>query len=128
MHGLFWRDSRKVLEWFASQSVPAFALYGRRQGVILANTGPLTRLALVGITVKLFNLEHHRIVMLSWEMRRVPEPSEFEQTFLNRLRDHRIEVGSYHFIAWEEGRDGFQSLLKSLFKVDPPSALIVHEP
>ena len=120
--------SREVLEWFASQSVPAFALFGRRQGVNIAGAGPLTRPALVGIMEKLFLLGHRRIVMLSREMRRVPEPSEFEQTFLNCLRDHGIEVGSYHLPAWEEGRDGFQSLLKSLFKVSPPSALIVHEP
>lgn len=120
--------SREVLRWFAAQPLPAFALFGRRQSVDIAGAGPTTLPALVEIVERLVDLGHRRIVMLSREMRRVPEPSEFEKTFLKCLRDHGIEVGPYHLPAWEESRDGFQQLSISLFKVSPPSALIVHEP
>jgi hypothetical protein len=32
--------SREVLEWFAAQPLPAFALFGRRDGLPLAGVGP----------------------------------------------------------------------------------------
>ena len=120
--------SREVLRWFASQPVPAFALFGRRQSVDIAGAGPLSLPTLVEIVEKLVELGHRRIAMLSREMRRVPEPSEFEKTFLKCLSGHGIEVGPYHLPAWEESLKGFQTLLESLFKVSPPTALIVHEP
>ena len=32
--------SREVLEWFADQEVPAFAMFGRRSGLPIAGIGP----------------------------------------------------------------------------------------
>jgi len=119
--------SKEVLTWFAAQPTPAFALFGRRQEVNIASAGPVMAPALVSIVERLVELGHRRVVMLSREMRRVPEPAEFETTFLECLGKHGISLGGYHLPQWQESCEGFQQLLESLFKLTPPSALILHE-
>ena len=119
--------SRNVLEWFAAQPVPAFAFAGHRLGVRIASVGPDKTTAMAEATRRLIHLGHSRIVLLCRGLRRLPEPGASETAFLNALRAQGIAVSDYHLPDWEETSSGFKKLLEALFRVTPPTALIVDE-
>jgi DNA-binding LacI/PurR family transcriptional regulator/DNA-binding transcriptional regulator YhcF (GntR family) len=117
--------SREILEWFSSQEVPAFALFGRWKGLPIAGGGPDKAPAYAQATRKLLEHGHRRIVLLTHRLRRLPVPGASESAFLAELKSAGIAPGSYHLPDWEETVDGFQARLESLFRVTPPTALIV---
>lgn len=119
--------SREVLEWFSSQSLPAFALFGQRRGLPMAGVGPNKPPTYAAATRHLIELGHRRIVLLAQRARRLPEPGESERSFLAVLTEHGIPLGSYHLPDWEDTIDGFFRRLDSLFQVTPPTALIIDE-
>ncbi len=118
---------REVLEWFAAQSLPAFALFGRRRGLPIAGGGPDKVLEYARVTRSLIALGHRRIVLLARTRRRLPEPGASETSFLNELNLHGISAGSYHLPHWEESIEGFQHALEELFRITPPTAMIIQE-
>ncbi len=117
--------SREVLEWFAARPIPAFALFGRREGIAIASAGPGTQRAFAIATQQLISLGHRRIVMLCRSERRKPGPGLTERILLDELAAHGIPTSDYNLPDWEETREGFRELLTSLFRVTPPTALIV---
>ena len=119
--------SQDVLSWFAAQDTPAFALFGRRREIAMAGAGPDKIKAIRDVTSRLTALGHRRIVMLVREERRLPQPGAAERSFLETLAASGITPGAYHLPAWEESVDGFHRLLEELFRVTPPTALIVDE-
>ena len=119
--------SREVLEWFATRPEPAFALFGRRQNIAIAGSGPDTAPVMAAIARRLIELGHRRMVLLSRKVRRLPQPGLFERTFLAELESHGLAVGPYNLPDWEETRAGFYQVLDSLFHLTPPTALIVDE-
>ena len=119
--------TREVAEWFARQAVPAFALFGRRRGVPIASAGPDKSSAYAAAARRLIELGHQKIVALVRPDRRLPVPGTPERAFLAELAAHGIHPGPYHLPHWEEGIQGFHSLLESLFRITPPTALIVNE-
>jgi hypothetical protein len=119
--------SREVLEWFAGREQPAFALFGRRQRVDIASVGPDTTPTIAAVVRRLVELGHRRIVMLSRRERRLPAPAQFERAFLAELEASGCPVGAYNLPDWEGTREGFHRLLESLFRLTPPTALIIHE-
>ena len=119
--------SRPVLEWFAGQPIPAFALFGQRAGMRLPSVGPDKPPAMVEVTRHLVALGHRRIVLLCRKVRRLPKPGTSEQAFLDTLAANGVKPGRYNLPDWEESVEGFQKVLESLFLVTPPSALIVDE-
>ena len=119
--------SREVLEWFAAQPLPAFALFGRRHGLPIAGVGPNKPPAYATATRALIGLGHRRIVLLARRLRRLPEPGTSERTFLAELAAHGISAGSYHLPDWEDSIDGYHARLESLFQVSPPTALIIQK-
>ncbi len=116
-----------VLEWFASQPVPAFACFGRRQELMIAGVGPDKQPAIRKSVQRLVELGHKRIVMIAREERRKPKPGLVEQAFLTELASHGIKVGAYNLPNWEETPEGFKRCLDSLFQVTPPTALFLDE-
>lgn len=119
--------SHEVLEWFAEQELPVCALFGRRRGLALAGVGPDKPPAFAAATRMLVGFGHRRIVLLARPRRRLPVPGASEQAFLNELAVHGISPGSYHLPDWEESIDGFHGRLESLFRVTPPTAMIIEE-
>ncbi len=119
--------SREVLDWFCTQPVPAFALFGRREGLPMAAMGTDGRPAVAAATRHLIGLGHQRIVMINRRLRRLPEPGPFECAFVDELKAHDVPIGDFNLPDWEETRDGLQALLSSLFRVTPPTALIIDE-
>jgi len=119
--------SRDVLEWFAGQPCPCFAVFGRRGGMPIAGTGPDKLLAQRQSLHRLVELGHKRIVILAREERRKPVPGQAEQAFLDQLSSLGIATGSYNLPDWENSPAGLRDCLDSLFRHTPPTALIVDE-
>lgn len=119
---------REITEWFSSRPKPAFALFGRRRGVRIASVGPDKSSAVAEATRRLLGYGHEKIVCLVRPDRRLPVPGAPESAFLAELTAHGIAPGPYHLPDWQDGIDGFQSRMESLFQVTPPTALIVDEP
>ncbi|MFZ9938261.1 MAG: substrate-binding domain-containing protein [Luteolibacter sp.] len=116
--------SREVLEWFAEQPVPAFALFGRQCTIPMAGFRVQNEMALSRATRRLISLGHRRIVVLAREERRKPLPGQSEQVILNELQAAGISTGSFNLPDWEDNPTGFHQRLDSLFQHTPPTALI----
>jgi len=119
--------SREVLEWFVANSVPAFALFGHRRDLPIAGTGPEKLPALIAATRALIDLGHHRIVLIVRRIHRLPQPGAGAKVFLSTMEAGGICTGDYNLPDWEETREGFQACLTALFRVTPPTAMIIEE-
>ncbi len=119
--------SREVLQWFSQQPTPAFAFFGRRDGLPIASVGPDKVPPFIDATRHLIELGHRRITLLLRKQHRLPEPTPSVRAFLEELAAHDIHVGDFNLPDWEETREGFQEILKSLFKLTPPTAIFADE-
>lgn len=119
--------SREVLEWFAAQPVPALAMFGRVRGQRIACAGVDKIPACVAATRELIRLGHRSIVLMARAQRRLPKPGAIEQAFLDELAAHGMPVSNYNLPGWEETVPGIHAFLDSMFRVSPPTAMIVDE-
>jgi hypothetical protein len=120
--------SREVLEWFAEQETPAFALSGRRTGLPIAGIGPDKIPVTAEVTRRLIALGHRRISVMCRRPVRLPQPAKSLRAFLGELQAAGIATGEFNLPDWEESREGFGRALDSLFGRTPPTALILDEP
>jgi LacI family transcriptional regulator len=121
--------SREILQWFTKQELPAFALFGARDGLPIASTGPDKSQPLVEATRRLLAHGHCRISLLCRREHRLPKPVPALRCFLDELEAAGIVTGTFNLPNWEENREGFEQLLDSLFNgPPPPTALIIDEP
>lgn len=120
--------SREVLEWFAEQPVPAFAMAGRLREVPLPSIGPDKLPAMLEVFRRFVELGHRRIVLLEREERRKPEPGYPERILLAELKALGVQVGPYNLPDWQDNREGLHQLLDSMFRHTPPTALLIDEP
>ena len=119
--------SREILEWFGSQEIPCLALFGRADGLSLASAGPDKAVAFVETVRQLVALGHRRIVLLNRKDRRFPGPGLSERAFIGELKANGIGMSSFNLPDWEETPEGLCALLAELFRVTPPSALVIDE-
>lgn len=118
--------SREILQWFADRPLPAFSLFGQRQGLRLPSIGPNKSPALAEATRRLIELGHRRIVLLSRNVRHL-QTAPTERRFIEEMNAGGITPSDFHLPDWEESNAGFQQCLDALFRVTPPTALIVDE-
>lgn len=119
--------SRPVLEWFAAQSAPAFAMYGNWLDLPIAGVKPERRMAVIHMVKALGQLGHRRIVMLGGHSRLHPEPRETQLAFLQAMAELGIPTGPYNLPDTGVTVEDYQAKLQSLFRVSPPTALLVDE-
>lgn len=119
--------STDVLDWFATQPLPVFSLFGGARDPRFAGAGPNKLEAYREIVRVLVRLGHRRIVLLARKQRRKPVPGESERTFLEALEEEGISVGEYHLPDWSDSKESFFACLNSLFHITPPTALIIQE-
>lgn len=117
--------SRDVLEWFASQSMPTFALFGRLRKLPLAGAVPDKAPAYRQAARRLLELGHRRISLLAGEDRRKPSPGFVEQAFLDELESSGIPTSSYNLPQWQMHPQDFRRCIDSLFTHTPPTALVI---
>ena len=119
---------RDLLERFASQPIPTFAMFGRASEVPIASAAPERRDIYIEMVERLVKLGHRRVVVLVRTDRRKPSPGWAEQFILEHLGKQGIPTGPYNLPDWEDTPEGLQHLLDSLFRHTPPTALILDEP
>jgi|TARA_B110000908_G_scaffold7377_1_gene9183 DNA-binding LacI/PurR family transcriptional regulator len=119
--------SIEVLKWFSEQPAPAFALFGRMNGLPIAGTKPDKATPLADATRQLIALGHRRISLLAQTARRLPEPGHSERVFLKELESHGIQTSTYNLPDWDDSTEGLNQALDALFKATPPTALILDE-
>jgi DNA-binding LacI/PurR family transcriptional regulator len=115
---------RAVLEWFSTQPVPAFALFGRRRSVRIAATGPDHVPAMRTAVRRLVALDHQRIVQIE---RRAAESKAATRAALEEMAKHGLPTGPYNLPVWDDTAAGLRRVLDELFRVTPPTALIIDE-
>jgi hypothetical protein len=120
--------SHDVLQWFVEYEKPAFALFGRRSKLPIAAVGPDHVKTGRLLIRRLVALGHHRIVIVTRKTRRLPGPGQSERAQLEEMQAHGLPTASYNLPDWEETAEGFHRMLDELFRVTPPTALIIDEP
>lgn len=120
--------SKEVLEWFAQQRKPAFALYGRFPDSPIARTGPGRFPAYQAAIQRLVELGHQRIVFLLPDSMRKPTPSRLLQGIIDELESLNVPTGDYTHPDWRETPEGLLQCVDKLFKHTPPTALFISQP
>lgn len=118
---------RDVLQWFAERPTPAFALYGRLAQARIASTGPDKSAAGQELIARLIGFGHQRIVLLVREERRKPSPGIPERAFLDLLETSGIKTSAYNLPDWGDTPEELHHALDSLFRLTPPTALIIDD-
>jgi DNA-binding LacI/PurR family transcriptional regulator len=120
--------SQDILKWFSEQETPAFALFGRMEGLPLAGTKPDKRSSLAAATHCLLGHGHRRISLLCRSSHRLPKSSRLMRTFLDELEAGGIATGAFNLPDWEESPEGLERCFESLFGgLTPPTALILDQ-
>ena len=119
--------SRPLLEWCSTQPTPCIALYGRATSLPLARAAPDFAPAYRAATRHLLALGHRHIVLMIREPLRKPTPGFCARAFLEELSAYGVATSSYNLPDWEETPKGFNRLLENLFKITPPTALMIDE-
>jgi DNA-binding LacI/PurR family transcriptional regulator len=119
--------SREVLEWFIASSLPTLAIFGRILELNIPAVAPKKIPPLLDATRTLLKLGHRRIALINRPRRRRPQPGVPEQAYLDELKAHGIQPNAYHMPEWDETLTSFHAMLEALFRVTPPTALIVDE-
>jgi DNA-binding LacI/PurR family transcriptional regulator/biotin operon repressor len=119
--------SREVLEWFAQQPIPAFAQFGRHQGVAIAGIR-VDKIPAMKLAVRrLHEVGHRRMVLMVRSESVKPRPGVFEQAFLDELNELGLATGDYNLPDWGSDGAGFHRCLDALFQRTPPTALFLSE-
>lgn len=119
--------SRDVLEVFSQSPAPAFALFGPMREIAIAGAAPHKTPALIEATRTLLDQGHRRLALLVRPRRRLPAPGLPEQAYSEELKSRGIKPSRYHLPDWDETPESFHAMLQAMFRVTPPTALIVDE-
>lgn len=122
------RGSAEVLSWFANEGMRCFAIGGDYETIPVAAAGHSVTHAITEATEHLLALGHRRIVLLTSGIYRLHGWRDFVPVFVDALARHGIEANGYHIPHWEESPDGLHAILENLFRVTPPTAMIVPQP
>lgn len=118
---------RAVLEFFAAQPLPVIALGGRSLGLGIASSGVDGTPAIGAATRRLLALGHRRLVFTCDRAYRQPPGGPAVTAYTTALAAYGIEAGDYHLPDFEPTPAGLRSLFESIFRVTPPTALILEE-
>jgi DNA-binding LacI/PurR family transcriptional regulator len=116
----------EVLEFFAAQAVPAIALGGRCTDVAMASVYADLLPGYREATRRLLALGHRRIVLMGPTSWRQPTPNRLVRAFTEEMAAHGITVGDFNVPDYEATTDGLRAIFESLFRLTPPTALILE--
>ena len=100
------------------------AMGGRTADLPVASVTFSAESSLRELVRRLAGLGHERIVLIISGNSRHPTPSPLLLAYMDELKRNGITPGQYNAPEWNETPAGLESLLDSLFKVTPPTALI----
>lgn len=119
--------SRDVMEWLVAQPFPVFAYGGRFQNLPVACSGTRLAPAIESAVNALVDHGHRRIVMLISTVLRRPTPIPSLESYLSYLEARGIPATDYNLPHFEDTPEGLEKCLEELFRVTPPTALIVDQ-
>jgi DNA-binding LacI/PurR family transcriptional regulator len=119
--------ARPVLEWFVDRNIPVFAIFGSCVNLPVAGFRLKDDSGLSQAREFLFELGHRRIVMLLRRQHRATNPNNSLNKYSSWLMSKGITPSNYHLPDWDDTNEGFHKCLESLFKVTPPTAILVDE-
>jgi len=119
--------SRSVLEMAAQAPTPCFALFGHMTGLPIAGTGPWKIPAIEQAIDRLHQNGHQRIVMLAQSETLSVGPNPTHKAFLEKLRQLGLPAGDYNLPRWDSTPDGLLRCLEALFRVTPPTAILIDD-
>jgi len=117
--------SIEVLDWFHRQGSPFIVLGGRRGDHPMATASIDPAKAIEETVDRLIAAGHRRIVLVCLPDWVRPEPGRTVRRFFNQLAAAGLPVSEYNAPYHETTPEGFERLLESLFKITPPTAMIV---
>jgi len=94
--------------------------------VHVAAIGPDIVTAMRAAAQRLIALGHQRIVALS-RRERGTEPPASDRALLEEMAKHRLPTGPYNLPDWDPTPEGLRRILNELFRVTPPTALVIDE-
>ena len=116
----------EVLRALLTLPVPVFDFAGHRGSLEIASTSTWLAPAIRSCVRHLTGLGHRRIVMVCSPQLR--DPARFRQLpFIEELEAAGIPAGEYNLPAWDYSAEGLHALLRSLFLVTPPTAIIADD-
>lgn len=118
--------SRVVLEWFAAQSFPVLAFGGRFQDLPVASSATRLAPAIESAVNELVDSGHRRIVMLAETYLLKPTPTSSLTSYLSTLEARGIAATDFNLPHFNDTPEGLEDCLNRLFRVTPPTALIVQ--
>lgn len=120
--------SKEILRMLLASGKPVMAVFGRFNDLPVAAVGVKKIPALRQVVQRLYQMGHRKIVMMAREERLKPYPAAYERAFLHELQCLGISTSSYHLPEWENHKNGFHRCLDELFRITPPTALLLSEP
>ena len=117
---------RAVLDFFGAQPRPVIALGGRFLDAGVAGAGVDGTPAICAAARRLLALGHRRLVLVCGREWRQPPGGRTIPAYTAELAAHGIAAGDYHLPDFEPTPAGVHALFESLFRVTPPTALIVE--
>lgn len=119
--------SREVLQWYCEQPFPTLAIGGRNLDLPIAGIG-YSMPEIVKEAVRTFlTYGHRRIVMpvqKAWQVEN--SPSRAEQVFREEMESAGLRVSKFNLPHIGDTSADFLSLLGDLFRLTPPTALLLH--
>ena len=120
--------THEILEYFATQPVPAFALFGVREELGIAGSGPDKTAAHRELVRRLLAYGHRRIVLLHSSANPEAIQVKHARNFIEDMKAAGIQTGAYHYPQWEDNPQGLKRCVDSLFAHTPPTAIICGSP
>lgn len=119
-----------ILAWFAGRKTPTMAIGGMTEDLPVTSVAPVMAAARRVAMQRLIELGHRRIVLIcSRNERGGADRTDLSAVAaLADLAACGVKISSYNLPEWDETPAGLQSLLHSLFRVTPPTALMIMRP
>ncbi len=118
----------EVIQWFASQHRPAFALFGHQSDFDIAGIGPDKHESMRHMARHLLKIGHTRISCFVRSQWLPLPPTSPIRPFMDELEAAGVVTGTYNLPEWDGSIEGLHQQLDSLFQITPPTALVIDEP
>ncbi len=117
--------SEELLKFLLAGTAPVLAAGGATRNLEIAAVGNDYSVPVQHMIRRLAQLGHRRIVNIVFPWILDVPASGLARTIREELTAVGIAPSEYHLPHWEETGAGLEALLESLFKVTPPTALVV---
>ena len=122
--------SSALLGWFVERKANILAIGGQIGTLPVSSVSPSLVTAGTSAMQRLVELGHRRIVLICSRNERAGAhlAQHTVQSLLAVLAACGVKISAYNLPEWDETPAGLQSLLRSLFRVTPPTALMIMRP